>query len=590
MTGTLFLAEQYLGRGLSIIPIQPGTKKPAVPSWTEYQRRRATPDEVLEWFGNDETIGVGIVLGSVSGVVALDDDVSEYTAATTFDTAPLATPTVKTGRGGFHRFLEWREGLPNRFDICPGVTLRGEGHYVVAPPSIHPNGTPYSWLIGFDVPVLSIDDAGINLDGARRPETRGNGDSPFTKWARELAGETYEPGRRHDALLAFAAGLPSRGMDEDEIFETLLIRDRSRNRPPIQDEPDRDWEKELRDIARYVVETNDALPVLVGAGAPEGVAPAGSAARVVEELELRRFDPNEKREPTRYHFDPIIPVGANIFFLGKEGSSKTAAARHLAFEAAFAGIRVVYFSEDMPPDRDAVFYHRFLQGFGRVTRDAPEALVWFTRQGVDVSEKQGRQAIARTIKKERADIVIFDAYNSVFAGRMADKGYENWNASAAYSALLQDLRAQSPETALVTICHPPESDEFRLPGGSALPAIADLRVQFRGTYGGGDVARFTMTNSKQTRYPGFTYDGEVRGPEGEDFAPLRVTLRPKGETRPARPGQGGGKQWNGSSGSSHTGDSLTPGKVRPPTGGAPASTTTIGPAPRRSGRGSTASA
>lgn len=54
-----------------------------------------------------------------------------------------------TGDGGRHLYLR-HPGfeVPNRVGIRPGLDLRGDAGYVVAPPSIHPSGQPYRWRDG----------------------------------------------------------------------------------------------------------------------------------------------------------------------------------------------------------------------------------------------------------------------------------------------------------------------------------------------------------------------------------------------------------------------------------------------------------
>jgi hypothetical protein len=43
-------SDSYLNHNWSVIPVQPGGKRPLVP-WTAYQNRRPTPEEVSAWEG-----------------------------------------------------------------------------------------------------------------------------------------------------------------------------------------------------------------------------------------------------------------------------------------------------------------------------------------------------------------------------------------------------------------------------------------------------------------------------------------------------------------------------------------------------------
>ncbi|GGK11527.1 hypothetical protein GCM10010124_00180 [Pilimelia terevasa] len=77
----------------------------------------------------------------------------------------LMPPTahVVTGSGGLHLYYR-HPGVPvlnSQSKVAAGVDIRGEGGYVVAPPSVHPRtGRPYRWVPGRGVdemPPLLLD-------------------------------------------------------------------------------------------------------------------------------------------------------------------------------------------------------------------------------------------------------------------------------------------------------------------------------------------------------------------------------------------------------------------------------------------------
>lgn len=136
-------ALQYLRAGYSVIPLKPRSKEPLIP-WQEYQKRRATEAEVRGWFAKTPAANLGIVTGFISGLGVVDVDGPE--GQQSFAGLQLSSPTiVLTGKGKQFYFKHPGGNLCNAVRKYPGIDIRGDGGYVVAPPSIHPNGKRYQW-------------------------------------------------------------------------------------------------------------------------------------------------------------------------------------------------------------------------------------------------------------------------------------------------------------------------------------------------------------------------------------------------------------------------------------------------------------
>ena len=136
-------AARYLDNGWSVIPIQEKSKEPLIP-WVEYQKRRATKQELAAWVAKWPSMNIGIVTGSISSLVVVDLD---GTAGISFGLkARIVSPvSQKTGKGK-QVFYKWTEPVANSASkIAPGVDIRGDGGFVVVPPSVHPNGRRYRW-------------------------------------------------------------------------------------------------------------------------------------------------------------------------------------------------------------------------------------------------------------------------------------------------------------------------------------------------------------------------------------------------------------------------------------------------------------
>lgn len=132
----LAAARAYIERGRSVIPVRAGTKKPALLSWTPYQERHATEEEIQAWWPPGGRNGIAIVTGPISGGLAvLDIDDAALAERMASDPVLMAeTLAVRTPSGGLHIYvcedLESASG-----PLVPGVAdLKAAGGYVVAPP------------------------------------------------------------------------------------------------------------------------------------------------------------------------------------------------------------------------------------------------------------------------------------------------------------------------------------------------------------------------------------------------------------------------------------------------------------------------
>lgn len=217
---TKLAALAYLRRGISIIPLQPRSKKPALKSWKEYQHRLPTEDEVSAWFDEDPQRNLGIVTGTVSGLAVVDFDAAEAVTMAKERGFP-SCPTVKTAKG-YHAYCSHRPGVGNfqKREDLPGIDLRAEGGYVVAPPSVHENGQRYRWKHGLDErPLPGLPDWLI----AKKPKEK----QPL----KELYSGA-QPGERNQALARLAGSWINDGGDLEQITDQALVWNRA-NKPPL---------------------------------------------------------------------------------------------------------------------------------------------------------------------------------------------------------------------------------------------------------------------------------------------------------------------------------------------------------------------
>jgi hypothetical protein len=113
------------------------------------------PEKLKEYFSGDyDQANIGLATGKASGVWVLDVDVlgSLTTLQRQYGTLPR-TPTGKTGGNGLHHLFKYPDGviIPNsQSKVADEIDVRGNGGYVILPPSNHKSGDQYRWLVSPD--------------------------------------------------------------------------------------------------------------------------------------------------------------------------------------------------------------------------------------------------------------------------------------------------------------------------------------------------------------------------------------------------------------------------------------------------------
>lgn len=126
----------------SVIPV--GIDKKPLIDWKKYQSVKPTNEEVVAWFTKYPNANIAIPTGVLSNLTVVDIDPKNGGTDETFN--KLVTVKSKTGSGGWHYFFKHENGVQNHAGIQPGIDIRGEGGYVIVPPSRNTAGT-YEWLM-----------------------------------------------------------------------------------------------------------------------------------------------------------------------------------------------------------------------------------------------------------------------------------------------------------------------------------------------------------------------------------------------------------------------------------------------------------
>lgn len=119
------------------------------------------PERVTEWWRRWPLANIGLRTGVESGVLVLDrDDRNGGEAgweALEAEHGPIPYSVRARTGGGIHVYLRHPGGFVTSLKgVAPGVDLKADGGYVVAPPSLHHSGRRYEWL---DAEEARLEDA-----------------------------------------------------------------------------------------------------------------------------------------------------------------------------------------------------------------------------------------------------------------------------------------------------------------------------------------------------------------------------------------------------------------------------------------------
>lgn len=195
---TFTAALAWASVGCSVVPVTTdGTKAPDR-TWKQYQTQPATPDQLRNWFADGHP-GLGVICGTVSGNLemlefegrAVTENLIPAFAQTATDTGHADTwATVSSGCAvmspshGLHLYYRVTGGVDGNTklasrhatddELTPDETqrltrgkrairvlieTRGEGGFVVAPPShgpVHPTGRPWRFITGDPTTIPTI--------------------------------------------------------------------------------------------------------------------------------------------------------------------------------------------------------------------------------------------------------------------------------------------------------------------------------------------------------------------------------------------------------------------------------------------------
>jgi DNA-binding transcriptional ArsR family regulator len=238
---------------IPVFPCKPGGKEPLTSNG--FKDASTDPERIRAWWSRWPEANIGMPTGKRSGKIVVDGDPRNgaYDSLAELHEEghelPL-TATIKTGGGGFHHYFNYPAGREIRNSagkVGPGLDIRGEGGYVIVPPSV--TEEPYEvlhkrpiveapeWLIErLTAPSRTPESNVVTIPRAKAP---GGG----------IVGPEIPAGERNTTLFyKIACSMRARGHEREEILEALERVNRERCATPL---PQEDLSKIAKSAARY---------------------------------------------------------------------------------------------------------------------------------------------------------------------------------------------------------------------------------------------------------------------------------------------------------------------------------------------------
>ena len=232
-------AIEYAQMGLAVFPLIPKDKRPL----TANGFKDATTDveKVEYWWNIHPDANIGIATGRPSGgIVVVDMDIDDdedkdgYLSFTKWvNENYLILPETWlsiTGRGGYHMIFKSSFPVKSRIGWLDAVDVRSDGGYIVAPPSIHPNGRRYEWEDApEDLPIADSSDTDVEF----LLNSINVVDKPVGEPLK--VPDVIPKGHRDEMMFKLACKYQSMGMSDEEMEAALNVANQTRCQPPLSD-------------------------------------------------------------------------------------------------------------------------------------------------------------------------------------------------------------------------------------------------------------------------------------------------------------------------------------------------------------------
>lgn len=193
---------------------------------------------VQEWWSMWPEANIGIATGSLSQLIVVDVD-PRHGGGKSWENWVAkndipSTLKVSTGGGGYHLYFSTTAIIKNKVGVLPGVDIRGEGGYIIAPGSFHASMKPYTWTN--DLVTTAIAALPKTLEDLIKQDSKDVQDPPKN---------IIPLGSRHTTFVSLAGLLRRHGLESKGITEALKAINQTLCSSPLEI-------KEISSIAQSV--------------------------------------------------------------------------------------------------------------------------------------------------------------------------------------------------------------------------------------------------------------------------------------------------------------------------------------------------
>ena len=423
-------AKKYAASGMSIIVVGKN-KVPLIP-WKEFTTRRATAEEIDVWFDRFPEAQIGLVTGKISNVTVVD--IEKEGGPEMWNRFPQDCAISQTGGGGRHYFYEYAPGIKNAVRILDNVDLRGDGGYVVLPPSTSDKGQ-YSWIQRaactkfpkhlFNLPEQNTggsseqvdvkDLANIFLQTAvlnYRPSGEGGRNNSLTKFAGVLISEVHPLKWDSDVWPALYAAnkKEEKPLDDYEMQKIYAsVKQSEVNNNPLR------WKK---DDPLANIKPGDDDIILMSEAAEQGSVDL----KTFYPLGIELFD---KETRGGCHTGDLIAIA------GMPGEGKTSWAMNLTKNFIRQGHKVLFFSYEMNVE---MVWEKF-ETMGVQKTD----MIYVPRKIITGSTTWIENQVRKAKEEKGVKFIVID-HLSFLTGKIGSDSKMSENYSVALTNIVRDLK------------------------------------------------------------------------------------------------------------------------------------------------------